>query len=121
MDVIERIIQLKDKKGYSTNKLANLAGLTQSTLQSILSNRNLPTIPTLEKICDALDISLSSFFNTTDAASEIKEGQEHCYCCGSEPIVLTPELKELIESARDLSPEQISQLTLFIKTMINHP
>jgi len=43
--------------------LPNLAGLTQSTLQSILSNKNLPAVPALEKICDALDISLSAFLN----------------------------------------------------------
>ncbi|HHI5794002.1 TPA: helix-turn-helix domain-containing protein [Clostridioides difficile] len=40
MDVTQRIIELRDKKGYSTNKLATKAGLTQSTLQSILSGRN---------------------------------------------------------------------------------
>lgn len=113
MDVIERIIELRDKKGYSTNKLANLAGLTQSTLHSILSNRNLPTIPTLEKICDALDISLSSFFKPFDNSPEAMNETSSIYKNG----MLTPELRELLESARDLSPEQISQLTLFIKTV----
>ena len=112
MDVIERIIELRDKKGYSTNKLANLAGLTQSTLQSILSNKNLPTIPTLEKICDALGISLSAFFRPFDNYAKAAEP----------PIIyeydmLTPELIELIKSVRDLSPEQLIKLNEFIKIM----
>lgn len=112
MDVIERIIELRDKKGYSTNKLANLAGLTQSTLQSILSNKNLPTIPTLEKICDALDISLSAFFRPLDNQDNIMEP----------PLIyeynmLTPELMALIKSVSDLSPEQIMKLNEFIKSI----
>ncbi len=112
MDVVERIIQLKDKKGYSTNKLASLAGLTQSTLQSILSNKNLPTIPTLEKICNALDISLSAFFTPLDNHDSFMEPPSvYKY------DVLTPELRKLIESARDLSPDQLVKLTEFIESM----
>lgn len=97
MDVIERIIYLKDIKGYSTNKLASLSDLTQSTLQSIISKRNMPSIFTLEKICNGLDISLSDFFNDSDE--------------------LSPDLMQLLNNAKKLTPEQLDKLNDFIKTL----
>lgn len=49
----------------TTNKLANLSGVSQSFLRDIeLGNKN-PTIETLYYICSALDISLRDFFDLT--------------------------------------------------------
>lgn len=63
MDIGERIIFLRTAKQYSVNKLANLAGISQSYLRDIeLGNKN-PTVEILSYICDALDLSLSDFFN----------------------------------------------------------
>ncbi len=54
---------LRERKGLTVNKLANNAGLSQSFLRDIeLGNKN-PTVETLSLFCDALDISLSDFFN----------------------------------------------------------
>lgn len=62
MDVAARIIQLRKKRGITTNKLANLAGISQSYLREIeLGCRN-PTVETLSYFCEALGISLSEFF-----------------------------------------------------------
>lgn len=63
MDIGERIIFLRTAKQYSVNKLANLAGISQSYLRDIeLGNKN-PTVEILSYICDALDLSLGDFFN----------------------------------------------------------
>ena len=53
-----------------------MCGITQSTLNNITSgvSRN-PTISTVKKICDGLEIPLSIFFDTKDfdeAEPEIK-------------------------------------------------
>ena len=57
----EYIKKLRKKKGLSQDKLAKLADVTLTTLVKIESsvNRN-PTIKTLEKIADALDVSLDA-------------------------------------------------------------
>ena len=63
MNVGERIRYFRTLKGYTTNKLANLSGISQSYLRDVeLGNKN-PTIETLSYVCYALNISLQDFFN----------------------------------------------------------
>lgn len=62
MDVAKRIIALRERKNYTTNKLANLAGISQSHLREIEMGKRSPTIETLSYFCDALDIGLEEFF-----------------------------------------------------------
>lgn len=62
MVIADRIIQLRKEKGYSTNKLSQLAEIGQATLREIEISQKSPNIITLEKICHALEISLSDFF-----------------------------------------------------------
>ncbi len=66
MDVAKRIIALREKKNYTTNKLANLAGISQSHLREIEMGKRSPTIETLSYFCDALDIGLEEFFREDD-------------------------------------------------------
>ena len=63
MDIVNRIIELQNKQGLSTNALAQRAGLSQSTVQSTIKRGIVPTIGTLEKLCSALGITLAEFFS----------------------------------------------------------
>lgn len=59
-----RIVELCNINQISLNKLATLSGVTQSTLNNIISGRNnSTTISTIKKICDGLNISIIDFFN----------------------------------------------------------
>lgn len=62
MDVATRIKELLRARNWSVNRLAVEAGLTSSTLYSIMEGTNNPTITTIETLCEALDISLCDFF-----------------------------------------------------------
>ena len=62
MDVAKRIINLRENAGLSTNRLAKLAGIGQSTLSDIEKGKVKPSIDSLEKICETLGISMSDFF-----------------------------------------------------------
>lgn len=58
-----RILELCDEKNISVNKLATISGITQSTLNNIVSGRNnSTTISTIKKICDGLEITVQDFF-----------------------------------------------------------
>ena len=60
----ERIINLCKVRGITVNKLSTICGLTQSTLNNIVSGRNKSvTLSTLKKICDGLDITIQEFFD----------------------------------------------------------
>lgn len=62
MDIASRITSLRTKKGYSVNKLSNLAGLSQGFVRQIELNEKKPTVESLSLLCDALGISLAEFF-----------------------------------------------------------
>ncbi len=63
--VARRIKELCNKQDMSINKLAIMSGLTQSTLQSIISGKSHnPTILTLVRVCDSLNIELKEFFDS---------------------------------------------------------
>lgn len=59
----DRLRFFREQKQISTNKLANLAGISQSYVRDIeMGNKN-PTIEVLFQLCKALDISLRDFFD----------------------------------------------------------
>ena len=63
MNVKNRIIQLCQQRDITVNKLADLADITQSTLNSIMNTADPnPQYKTIEKICRGLDITMSAFF-----------------------------------------------------------
>ena len=59
-----RILELCAQRQITVNRLATLSGVTQSTLNNIVSGRNHSvTVSTIKKLCDGLDISLREFFD----------------------------------------------------------
>lgn len=98
MDIGKRIAHFRTAKGLTVNKLANLAGVSQSYLRDIeLGNNNNPTIEILDCICTALDITLRDFFNADSTHSFVND-----------PLIL-----EIYQ----LSPQQREQLRSFLHSM----
>lgn len=65
--VRERIIQLCQEHNISVNKLSSISGVTQSTVNNIVSGRNnSTTVSTIKKLCDGLGITLGEFFSTPE-------------------------------------------------------
>ncbi len=63
--VRQRIIQLCQERDISINKLSSISGVTQSTVNNIVSGRNnSATVSTIKKLCDGLGITLGAFFST---------------------------------------------------------
>lgn len=59
-----RILELCRERELSVNKLSGICGLTQSTLNNIVSGRNnSATVATIKKICDGLEIPILAFFD----------------------------------------------------------
>lgn len=55
------------QRGIKPNELANLSGVTPSTVYSLLDERRRDvSIITIKKLCDGLDISLGEFFSTPE-------------------------------------------------------
>ncbi|MBR7178429.1 MAG: helix-turn-helix transcriptional regulator [Oscillospiraceae bacterium] len=60
-----RILELCRERDLSMNKLSGMCGLTQSTINNIVSGRNnSATVSTIKKICDGLEITIQEFFDS---------------------------------------------------------
>lgn len=63
--VKERILELCRERDITINKLSNMSGVTQSTVNNIVSGRNnSTTISTIKKLCDGLGITIEDFFHS---------------------------------------------------------
>ena len=58
MEVGKRIEELREKRGYSQNRLAEWAGVSQTHLRRVELGEADITVGHLRLICDALGISL---------------------------------------------------------------
>lgn len=74
--VASRFSELCKKQGIKANELANLSGVTPSTVYSMLDSRRRDvSIVTIKKLCDGLGITLGEFFAApifNDLEQEIK-------------------------------------------------
>ena len=65
--VKQRILNLCRDRGISVNKLCTMSGVTQSTLNNLISGRNNSmTVATVKKLCDGLEISIIEFFDSDE-------------------------------------------------------
>lgn len=63
--VRERILELCRERDITVNRLCTLSGVTQSTVNNLVSVRNRSvTISTIKKLCDGLDITIQAFFDS---------------------------------------------------------
>jgi transcriptional regulator with XRE-family HTH domain len=70
--VKNRILELCRENDISINKLCDMSGVTQSTVNNIVSGRNnSTTVSTIKKLCDGLGITIEEFF-----ASDVFTGLE---------------------------------------------
>lgn len=64
--VVIRFTELCDTNKIRPNELANLSGVTPSTLYSMLNkDRRDVSISTIKKLCDGLNITLGEFFSNS--------------------------------------------------------
>ena len=100
INVLDRITFYRKQKNWTEYQLAEKSGLTQSTISSWYRKNVVPSIPSLEKICNAFGITLSQFFSTDD-----------------DNFSLTSNQKELLKESSHLTEEQLASLIDFFKTL----
>ena len=62
--VAQRIIDLCNERNIAINALANISGVSPSTIYSMLNQkRQNPGVVSIKKICDGVEITVREFFN----------------------------------------------------------
>ena len=62
MNTITRVYELLDDRALSLTKLAEMSGVAYSTIKMAESRNTQLSVDTIERICNALRITLSEFF-----------------------------------------------------------
>lgn len=101
MNVLEKIVKYRTERNWTEYQLAEKSGLPQSTISSWYRKNQIPTIPSLEKICFAFNVTLAQFFNDDD----------------KETLQLTKKQKDLIHEWNRLNEDQQSAVLNLIKTI----
>lgn len=71
METIERVYELAAERNISINRLAEMSGISVSTIKTTKNRGGQLKIDTIERICNALDMPLYQFF-ITDSLEEKK-------------------------------------------------
>lgn len=86
--VKEGILALCNERDISINKLSSISGVTQSTVNNIVSGRNRSaTVSKIKKLCNGLGITIEDFFNSDLFRDLEQEIQKKCGYATS-PIAL---------------------------------
>ena len=62
--IAQRIIDLCNERDIAVNALANISGVSPSTVYSMLNEKSMsPGVISIKKLCDGLEISVREFFD----------------------------------------------------------
>ncbi len=101
MDVLERLHNLLLARGWTKYRLSKVSGLSESTITNIFVRNAMPSLDTLERLCAGFGITLSQFF------------------ADGEMVEMTPELKDVFDNWRTLTPAQKEAVLVMMRTF-NH-
>lgn len=110
------ILRELDKKGWSRYRLCKEAHMAQSTLSDILNGKkNNPRMDTIQKIADALGVSVNAFFDSESTENTlVKEDNK-----------IEPEKQKQIRTVaahledKDLTPKKLKLLNDYIDALFN--
>lgn len=86
MDIGKRLKDLRERSGFTQNKLAEWSGVSQTHLRRVELGQQDITVGHLSLICDGLGITLAEFFDGNDDRDELAEAIAR----------LTPRQKQLL-------------------------
>lgn len=99
--VLNRIEELCQKYDMSRYRLAMKSGVDQATLSMIFNKRTVPTVFTIDKLCNAFGITIAQFFS--------EEG-EH--------LTLTNEQRSLLDNWRSLDEKEKAIVTNYMSNLL---
>lgn len=103
MEFSEQLYFWRTRKNFSVYKLSKISGISENHIRSLENGKKQPTIKTLQALTDALNITISEFFNTNN----------------HKVIYLTEKEWNLLNFYRTLPKEKADILIEFYEKMCN--
>lgn len=66
LPVISNLAGYRKRKGLSQDKLAQVSGLTKTTIQNWENGRNLGAVIRVLKVCQELDVDIRDLFDSSE-------------------------------------------------------
>ena len=87
----------------SKYRLSQLTGISQSSIGKIIAKESLPTMPTVEKICDALGVTMAQFFAGMDVPVSLSESQQEVLNIWNnlDEKELLPKVEKIVEKIKE--------------------
>ncbi|KEH93255.1 MULTISPECIES: helix-turn-helix domain-containing protein [Clostridium] len=70
LNIGKKLKKLRNNNGYTLKQLSEICGLSISFISDIENNRRNPSIENLNKLADALDVSVNIFLDNTESKKE---------------------------------------------------
>ena len=100
MDILRKIDDLRIERGWTFYKLSEESGIVSGTLFNMFSRKTLPSITTLQALCDAFGISMAQFFQENE-----------------NDLLLSEQEKNLIEDFRTMSTKDKKAVIALIQNL----
>ena len=101
MDIHDRLRQLLRERGWTEYRLSRECNLSQTTMGNVFRRNTMPSLATLETICDGFGITMAQLFAEGDM------------------IEVSPELREVFDCWVSLTPDQKKAALSMLRAM-NH-
>ena len=105
IDIGAKIKELRSDKGFTRYRLSELSGVSQTHISDIERGVKVPTIETISKLLEPLEVSLGEFFAKNDRLYDLNQNEQKAIALfrklpkGSEDVVI--QLLELLSKSTE--------------------
>lgn len=113
---------IRNEKGLKDSDVCRMTGIKSPTMTDWKKGRYTPKMDKLQKIADALDVSLDRILTGQDVEKESVEGMKYYFndetARLAEEMYKNDDLRMLADNTRKMSPEDIKALTAMAQALI---
>ena len=118
MKIGEKIRNLRKQKNMSLRELAQITGLSNTTLGDLEKDVKNPSLDTLEKIAVAFEMSPAELLKETDSTDELMESAKNSSSEILAGLSKSGDLLKVLYRAKDAPKETMDQMAVFLDTLL---
>lgn len=118
MKLGEKIKSIRKQKNMSLRELAQITGLSKTTLSDLENDAKNPSLETLQKVSKALEISIADLISVTESEDDLVASARDS---GSEILAglsKSGDLLKVLYRAKDVPKETMDQMAVFLDTLL---
>jgi transcriptional regulator with XRE-family HTH domain len=118
MKIGEKIRSLRKQKNMSLRELAQVTGLSKTTLGDLEKDVKNPSLDTLEKIAVAFEVTPAELLKETESAEELMESAKNSSSEILAGLSKSGDLLKVLYRAKDAPKETMDQMAVFLDTLL---